>query len=558
MLAIALRFPAKRFHATPWGRQVNEGAVEWPPSPWRVLRALVATWHHKFPEVPEVEVRELIDLLSEPPQFSLPPASQAHTRHFLPLGDGKRTKVFDTFIATDPTTPVVIAWHETELSPSQRELLTKLLDAMSYLGRAESWVIAELVEDPDNPTDVYPIELGVPASAGYELVRTMVSVRPKDYEVWAIQTRSKSREDRLKELIETARSKGKATDKVKLSKKDEDAIDDLIPRTLFDALHVDTGAMRKNGWNQPPGSKWIHYARPSDAFAPTFTNDKNSAKSEILPKVARFAVSSAVRPKLTESLLIAERARKILMGCSRAIRKDEDASVVFSGKQKDGSPITSNHQHAHYLCESSSNDRFVSHLNVYAPMGFESEDEKAFELFARRGVWGSDGHDIQLILLGIGRPEEFGGINENAGQSRLFATASDWVSRTPYVLQRYLGRKTQPSLEMIARDQRLYRTFIETVRKELSQRPVFREFASSAEISLGLTNEELGTHLGGHFTNWLKFRRQRVSGNGRMAGTQGFTVRLAFRDEYGNPVGVQGPIALGYGCHFGLGQFEPV
>jgi hypothetical protein len=32
---------------------------------------------------------------------------------------------------------------------------------------------------------------------------------------------------------------------------------------------------------------------------------------------------------------------------------------------------------------------------------------------------------------------------------------------------------------------------------------------------------------------------------------------LAFRDEHGNPVGVQGPICLGYGCHFGLGQFEP-
>ena len=58
-------------------------------------------------------------------------------------------------------------------------------------------------------------------------------------------------------------------------------------------------------------------------------------------------------------------------------------------------------------------------------------------------------------------------------------------------------------------------------------------------------NEDLGTHLGGHFTSWLKFRRQRVSDNGQ------------FRDVQGNPVEVQGPIALGYGCHYGLGQFEP-
>jgi len=43
MPLIELRFPAGRYHATPWGSHVNEGAVEWPPSPWRLLRALIAT-----------------------------------------------------------------------------------------------------------------------------------------------------------------------------------------------------------------------------------------------------------------------------------------------------------------------------------------------------------------------------------------------------------------------------------------------------------------------------------------------------------------------------------
>jgi CRISPR-associated protein Csb2 len=31
MPVIDLYFPASRLHATPWGRHVNEGAVEWPP-----------------------------------------------------------------------------------------------------------------------------------------------------------------------------------------------------------------------------------------------------------------------------------------------------------------------------------------------------------------------------------------------------------------------------------------------------------------------------------------------------------------------------------------------
>ena len=44
---IKLRFPGGRYHATPWGRHVNEGAVEWPPSPYRLVRALYDAWKRK-------------------------------------------------------------------------------------------------------------------------------------------------------------------------------------------------------------------------------------------------------------------------------------------------------------------------------------------------------------------------------------------------------------------------------------------------------------------------------------------------------------------------------
>src|ERR1700739_2085591 len=101
MIVLELRFPAGRFHATPWGRHVNEGAVEWPPSPWRVLRALVATWHLKLKEIPEPTVRSLIERLRVPATFWLPRASPSHTRHYLAYNEGKNkktTKVFDTFI----------------------------------------------------------------------------------------------------------------------------------------------------------------------------------------------------------------------------------------------------------------------------------------------------------------------------------------------------------------------------------------------------------------------------------------------------------------------------
>ena len=57
---IKLTFPAGRYHATPWGRHVNEGVPEWPPSPWRLLRALVAVWKRTCPDLSEVQVRRIL------------------------------------------------------------------------------------------------------------------------------------------------------------------------------------------------------------------------------------------------------------------------------------------------------------------------------------------------------------------------------------------------------------------------------------------------------------------------------------------------------------------
>jgi len=84
MIAVAFRFTAGRFHATPWARHVNEGVPEWPPAPWRILRALVAVWKRTRPDIAEERVKGFLDKLVAPPHFHLPPATHAHTRHFMP------------------------------------------------------------------------------------------------------------------------------------------------------------------------------------------------------------------------------------------------------------------------------------------------------------------------------------------------------------------------------------------------------------------------------------------------------------------------------------------
>ena len=153
------------------------------------------------------------------------------------------------------------------------------------------------------------------------------------------------------------------------------------------------------------------------------------------------------------------------------------------------------------------------------------------------------------MLLGVGRAADFGGLNEKAGQSRLLATASVWESRTPLVLTRHLTRKGMPSAEAIATEPKLHAELIDAVRFELGQREQFKAVAHDVVIEPLLDRQHAGTDLGGHFTSWLKFRRERLTGGGSQAGSSGFGFRLTFSEE------VTGPIALGYGCHFGLGAF---
>jgi CRISPR-associated protein Csb2 len=50
---------------------------------------------------------------------------------------------------------------------------------------------------------------------------------------------------------------------------------------------------------------------------------------------------------------------------------------------------------------------------------------------------------------------------------------------------------------------------------------------------------------------WNRFVRSRKKDRERMAGRPGMGFRITFAQE------VEGPISLGYGAHFGLGQFRP-
>src|SRR4051794_8610017 len=139
---LKLTFPAGRYHATPWGRHVNEGVAEWPPSPWRLLRAFVATWKRKCADLSEGKIRLVLEQLLHPPRFYLPAARVAHTRHYMPLNTksgrdvkgGGTTLVFDTFVAVGREAPVIVHWPEANLSADDHQTLARLAENLTSLG----------------------------------------------------------------------------------------------------------------------------------------------------------------------------------------------------------------------------------------------------------------------------------------------------------------------------------------------------------------------------------------------------------------------------------------
>src|SRR5690606_40498090 len=104
-------FPTRRssdlYHATPWGSHANEAEIEWPPSPWRILRALVASWHRKLDgaRFPEDALGALIDGLSaSSPVYRVPAATRAHSRHYMHVRAGavdRPVLIFYTFARVD-------------------------------------------------------------------------------------------------------------------------------------------------------------------------------------------------------------------------------------------------------------------------------------------------------------------------------------------------------------------------------------------------------------------------------------------------------------------------
>jgi CRISPR-associated protein Csb2 len=422
-VSVALTFPGGRFHATPWGHHVNEALPEWPPSPWRFLRALVAVWKRKLPHLNREMVEGVLsDLARTHPAFYLPPATLGHTRHFMPTHD-KRTKVFDAFISLATDAEVVFHWSDANLTDG-RPTLALLLSHLGYFGRAESWCAARLLADFD------PSKLNcrpMPADSREEPVRVL-SADPVAWNGWAFSD-----------------------------------VNIVCPDPTWNLL-AETADLHLERWSDPPGSKWVTYARPYDCFAPRPAPRQVSsgdAKTEFI--VARFVLDVAEGrrplPLVTETLPFAEEVRRqlgreyarVVRGRHRGVEIASDDPRLFSpiihGKDEEGNPARS-HNHAFYLAMDEDCDGRIDHITIFAAGRFSRDDVSALDRL-RSLSFGKEGEaengsqrrtTHRLLLVGLDRDTR---ISFSA-----FGPAKVWVSATPYIAFRHLkarGRKRDDS-----------------------------------------------------------------------------------------------------------------
>lgn len=176
-LVLRQEFPLGRFHATPWRvNPFDDPHGEWPPNPWRLVRAVTARWYQwareagEEPELAELE-RLQAALCKSRYAFHLPgnarrgsPLRQYHPTEFgwRPAEKKKAgTRSYGTSLVQDnywcvpPETPV---WWFVDGEPWTPELVAALeecLARMTYFGRAETLTrirlagSAEVIPDPN-------------------------------------------------------------------------------------------------------------------------------------------------------------------------------------------------------------------------------------------------------------------------------------------------------------------------------------------------------------------------------------------------------------------------
>jgi len=473
MLVIELGFLTGRFHTTPWGRNVNEAVTEWPPSPYRLIRALFDVWKRKRPDWSAERIEQLFEMLaSSPPKFYLPHATESSTRSYLSENSediSKRQLVFDGFVALDPKNKVILGWLDLNPTPEQKKDLDELLRLLNYFGRSESWIDARVGDSGSN------IEWNSYPAGDGERARTMQS-RPVATPV------SKDEYEAKPFHLKPTTKKGK-------------------PQQVgwLDALAWTTEEMFKAKLSEPPAFRFVKYLRAANCFEVNPVTKIHQHGNEV--NAVMYSLESKVPPRILFTLDVAERVRMKLMGIHKRLIGDPvQVSSKFSGKNPDGNS-SKGHKHTFILPLDKNGDGNIDHLLIWCRDPFDETELASLDRLT--SLWQADGKpDIHCI------PVQWGIFGEIDGTK----PSKKFRSETPFVPPRHYRKGRGDFGEWLANE----------VRREARNHDMPEPVAVRPLARLKRHGRDLF---------WLEFRRNR---KGDEAGL-GYGFELEFAEPVAGP-----------------------
>lgn len=406
---LSVTFPLGRYHATRWDGGANTSDVEWPPSPWRILRGLIATWYTRWPDLPAEDIDRVLGALGTPDAYMTPPALPGSTRHYMPDArhskseTGNTDQVIDSFLAVPPDSPLLIHWAS-DLPPDDRATLGKLVELMPYLGRSESVCVAALSDGEPVP----------------------------DANWWRLgETGPGSRQA---ELLTP---------------------DGVTQRALLEAT---TTATRKARRILPVGARRVSYGTHASPY-PIKTH-RPARQSEPV-HCLRFDLSSQVPVRAGNGVLVTDALHaaisKTLIGTAPGA-----ATAALLGLDDDGKPRRELHDHLHVLALPIGSEvgpllrasTPLASVFVWAPAGIAGDAVGTLQRRIRK-IWTR--HHLEgematqyLLTAGSGPVERL--------LPELARTATEWLSAMPYLPVRH-QKKRQPDDEFLDTDIRFERGY---------------------------------------------------------------------------------------------------
>jgi len=499
---IEQRFWLGRFHATRWRQNPFEDRYgEWPPSPWRFLRALAARWFQYSRETGDADVekrRRVLNALSgSVPSFYLP--AQAYRgpalRQYQPIDIGwsdpaakaaavkaaNKTLVADAYWCVPSDDSVIWWWHDVHLAEDERELLVELLCRLLYFGRAETRCQFRALSCP--PAEQESNCHLVPNDPGGGV--PVLVVEPSH------------------QLNEAA----------------------LLSAT-------DDPALRRA--SVPPGTAWYFAMLPPKPADTLMLSHPNI----IFDSKVQFAVGGRVYPPPGEWVKLVERMRGTAVRslCERTASKkryedltpsERERIRAFVGKDRDGMPLT-DHSHP-YFCVWPDEAGEPTRVIVWRSTPFNSDEMQALWASAASEIaWRPlvEGHwSVRMVPLPA----------QTQVPPGFLGPATEWRSVTPFVPPAERRRFRKSGKERPG----------ETVQRNLERLLLKLGFPSPLEVTVQDQPAWIKLHQ-------TKERRKQVVETGTPFVRPGYLVKIRFSAP------IKGPILVGDSSHFGLGLFRAV